>query len=554
MFRASTPDVNSQAALNSQPGLTSRPALRNIRKENRLAFSLMLVVAVLALLLLSLPSYQFQATVYRKKSGNTFVGDERYAKALEEVQAVQEDFKAQGMELTLSEEVTERTNSKGAKTSLVEFRLSQTFHKSALSFYGSGLPSSWILQLILLSILLSLACAGAGLIHTADDPWRQLEPRAASLRTASGLLALLATFLIPPFFMSNTFELSRQVYLYTAGIKEEGKEVFYDKLNHFLFAGQAGENIEESLRGLSFSTNAWLWLVMLCSFVMLLAAIHLRKGSIKQVFLRGLLYFFVIVLCLFILYPYYVMTVTAFRTSAETNDMYFTNLLPSDWKLSNLQDILSMGVPRYLLNSLLIAGGATLLALFCGIPAAYAMSRMHFRGKKAFLGFVIMSQMFSPVVLLIGISQLMVTLGFNDSIWGLMLINAAFNQAFAIWLLRGTFMSISPEMEQAARIDGCTTLGSLWHVLLPMAAPGIVTTLIFVFINAWNEYTVATVLIKSASHRPITVGITQFSSFNMIEWHYLFAASLLATLPVVILFMTIEKHLTSGLTAGGVKG
>ena len=87
-----------------------------------------------------------------------------------------------------------------------------------------------------------------------------------------------------------------------------------------------------------------------------------------------------------------------------------------------------------------------------------------------------------------------------------------------------------------------------------MAAPGIVTALIFVFINAWNEYTISTVLITTAANKPITVGLTTFSSFNMIEWQYLFAASLLATIPVVILFMCIEEHLTSGLTAGGVKG
>ncbi|MBS1419773.1 MAG: sugar ABC transporter permease [Clostridia bacterium] len=287
---------------------------------------------------------------------------------------------------------------------------------------------------------------------------------------------------------------------------------------------------------------------------MLLAAIQLRHGSVAHSLLRGMLYAFVIVLCLFILYPYYVMLVTAFRSSAETNDMYFLHIFPTEWKFSNLRDIISRGVPRYLLNSFLIAGGATLIALLCGIPAAYAMARMKFKGKKLFLGFVIMSQMFSPVVLLIGISQLMSALHLNDSILGLMLINAAFNQAFAIWLLRGTFVSISPEMEQAARIDGCTTMGSLLHILLPMAAPGIVTTLIFVFINSWNEYTISTVLISTAANRPITVGITQFSSFNMIEWQYLFAASLLATVPVVILFMCIEKHLTSGLTSGGVKG
>ena len=179
---------------------------------------------------------------------------------------------------------------------------------------------------------------------------------------------------------------------------------------------------------------------------------------------------------------------------------------------------------------------------------------MRFRGRKAFLGFVIMSQMFSPVVLLVGISRLLIDLNLNDTLPGLIFINAAFNQAFAIWLLRGTFISISPEMEQAACIDGCNSVTALIRVLLPMAAPGIVTTLIFVFINAWNEYTISTVIIHSDGNFPITVGLTQFAAFSMIQWNYLFASSLLATIPVVILFMFIEKHLTAGLTAGGVKG
>ncbi|MBR4550411.1 MAG: carbohydrate ABC transporter permease [Oscillospiraceae bacterium] len=287
---------------------------------------------------------------------------------------------------------------------------------------------------------------------------------------------------------------------------------------------------------------------------MLLCAVQIRCGAIKSTLLRGLLYTFVVVMCIVVLYPYYVMLITAFRSNAETLDMYFLHMFPTRWIWSNLTDIIHRDVPRFLLNSIFVAGGATVLAMLCGIPAAYAMARMNFAGKKPFLGFVIMSQMFSPVVLLIGISQLMNTLHLNDSVVGLMLVNAAFNQAFAVWLLRGTFVAISPEMEQAALIDGCGTVSALIRVLLPMAAPGIVTTLIFVFINAWNEYTISTVLISTASNKPITVGITQFSSFNMIEWQYLFAASLLATIPVVILFMSIEKHLTAGLTSGGVKG
>ena len=137
---------------------------------------------------------------------------------------------------------------------------------------------------------------------------------------------------------------------------------------------------------------------------------------------------------------------------------------------------------------------------------------------------------------------------------GLILLNAAFNQAFAIWLLRGTFLTISAEMEQAAMIDGCGTVQALIRVVLPMAAPGIITTLIFVFINSWNEYTIALTLIQDDLLKPITVGINVFYGYNFIQWQYLFATSLFATIPVIVLFLCIEKHLVAGLTAGGVKG
>ena len=123
-----------------------------------------------------------------------------------------------------------------------------------------------------------------------------------------------------------------------------------------------------------------------------------------------------------------------------------------------------------------------------------------------------------------------------------------------MWLLRGTFMGISAEMEQAATIDGCTRVQSMMKVLLPVAAPGIVTTLIFIFINAWNEYTVALCLISTDTLKPLTVGIYTFNGYNIIEWQYLFAASIFAIIPVVILFMCIEKNLVSGLASGGVKG
>ena len=278
-----------------------------------------------------------------------------------------------------------------------------------------------------------------------------------------------------------------------------------------------------------------------------------KPVSIKKTILRVLLYFVVLDVCVITLYPYFAMLCTALKNRVEI--FSGGTVLPVVPLWSNFIDIWSRApMAKYMLNSVLIAGGSTIIAMLCGIPAAYALARMKFKGQTAFLGFVIVSQMFAPVVLLIGIYQVMQRLGLTDNILGLIFINAAFNQAFTIWLLRGTFMGISAEMEQAATIDGCTRVQSMMKVLLPVAAPGIVTTLIFIFINAWNEYTVALCLISTDDYKPLTVGINTFNGYNMIEWQYLFAASIFAIIPVVILFMCIEKNLVSGLAPGGVKG
>ena len=269
---------------------------------------------------------------------------------------------------------------------------------------------------------------------------------------------------------------------------------------------------------------------------------------------RIVLYFVVALICIVILYPYFVMFCTALKSRAEIFAID-ASVLPQNANWQNFLDIWSKApMAQYMWNSFVIAGGSTAIAMLCGIPSAYALARMKFKGQTAFLGFIIVSQMFAPVVLLIGIYKVISLLGMTNSLMGLIFINAAFNQAFTIWLLRGTFMSISAEMEQAATIDGCNRVQAMLKILLPVAAPGIVTTLIFIFINAWNEYTVALCLISTETIKPLTVGINIFNGYNMIEWQYLFAASLFAIAPVVILFMCIEKNLTSGLTAGGVKG
>ena len=504
---------------------------------------LILAAAVMTAVFCSLTFVRFSSQLYLKRSANTFVGDEKYLAARAETEAQLEAFRAQGTEGVIGEQVIERVNSKNEKTSLVIFTINAANTRSGWDLLRAGLPSS-----VLLAVILALSAAA----------WVLALVSALSGRRAAGLAAfafsLAALFLAPVIFNRLNLDLSRSVDLYLAGNNPGAAERLLPALDSFLFGGTAGDQLETLLGALSYSVGAGPFLLLIPAFAAVCAAVCAAGRPLKKTLLRVVLYVSVVLFSIFILYPFFVMFVTAFRSNAETTDMHFLHILPVRWVFSNLTDTLNRGVLRYLGNSLLIAGGATLAAMLCGIPAAYAMARMQFRGKKAYLGFVIMSQMFSPVVLLVGISRLMNTLHLNDTLIGLMFINAAFNQAFAIWLLRGTFVSISPEMEQAACIDGCSVVGAMLRILLPMAAPGIVTTLIFVFINAWNEYTVSTVLISTQTNRPITVGITQFSSFNMIEWQYLFAAALLATVPVVILFMLIEKHLAAGLTSGGVKG
>jgi len=501
-----------------------------------LAIGAIVLVAVCC----SLDFIHFSSQLYIKRSPNTFVGDEKYQAARQAVEEQAETFRAQGIDCAVGEEVIERVNSKNEKTSLVIFTVNATNRRSGWNLIAAGLPASWVLIAVLALMAVSLPLA--------------LLTRSRAGGAVAFALALGSLFLVPVIYLTINLNLSRSVTLYLAGEEVRGIEPLLRALDRFLFSGDSGDQLDTMLGALQYTIQPAVFLLLLPAFLTVCASILAAQMQLKKTLIRVALYVSVILFSLFILYPFFVMFITAFRSNAETTDMRFTHILPVRWVFSNLQDTLDRGVLRYLMNSLLIAGGATAIAMLCGIPAAYAMARMRFRGQKVYLGFVIMSQMFSPVVLLVGISRLMNTLHLNDTLAGLMFINAAFNQAFAIWLLRGTFVSISSEMEQAACIDGCNVISAMIRILLPMAAPGIVTTLIFVFINAWNEYTVSTVLISTQTNRPITVGITQFSSFNMIEWQYLFAAALLATIPVVILFMLIEKHLAAGLTAGGVKG
>jgi multiple sugar transport system permease protein len=260
-----------------------------------------------------------------------------------------------------------------------------------------------------------------------------------------------------------------------------------------------------------------------------------------------------LVVTLAFLSPYIVMLLDAFRTSSDVVTTP-ASFLPREWKFSTFGDVLSDSrFLAWLKTSLIVAAASTAIVLVVAVPAAYFTARFRFPGRTAFLLLVLITQMFSPTSLVVGIYREFFELNLVNTYLAIILTNSAFNLAFAIWILNGFFSSIPQEVEEAANLDGCGRFGTLWRIMLPLTLPGLVTAVVFTFIAAWNEYVVALTLMHDDNKKPLTVGINSYVTGYEQHWDQLFAASLIAIVPVVILFATIEKHLVGGLTAGSVK-
>ncbi|MFE5798099.1 carbohydrate ABC transporter permease [Streptomyces sp. NPDC056503] len=251
------------------------------------------------------------------------------------------------------------------------------------------------------------------------------------------------------------------------------------------------------------------------------------------------------------LLPYVEMIVTALRPADELRDATY---LPSAFEWANFVDVWREShLGDNLRVTLLVSAGSTLLVLLVAIPAAYYTARVRFRGRKLFLLLVLVTQMFQPTSLLVGLYREFYQLDMLNSVWTLILCNAAFNLAFAIWILTAYFSSIPEALEEAAMIDGLGRGGALMRITLPLAMPGVVTAMIFTFIAAWNEFVMGLTLSTVPESQPLTVGINSFIGNYTVQWNYLFAGSVIAIVPVVVLFALIERKVVSGLTAGSVK-
>jgi multiple sugar transport system permease protein len=258
-----------------------------------------------------------------------------------------------------------------------------------------------------------------------------------------------------------------------------------------------------------------------------------------------------VVAMIFIL-PYVEMVISALRPPKELLDRGY---LPKHFDWSNFTSIWKTGFGDNLGASLKVAGGSTVIVLIVALPAAYYTARRRFSGRTVFLLLVLATQMFQPAAMLVGIQREFTSFNIANPLLSLMLVNAGFNLAFAVWILNAYFSSIPAELEEAAMVDGTSRAGALFRITLPLAMPGIVTALIFTFIGAWNELLVALTFTQGQpdSRQPVTVNLNNYIGQYSIDWGHVFAGSVVATLPVIVLFALIEGKVVGGLTAGSIK-
>lgn len=209
---------------------------------------------------------------------------------------------------------------------------------------------------------------------------------------------------------------------------------------------------------------------------------------------------------------------------------------------------------RALLNSLIAAGATTALCLAVGALAAYAYARLDFPGRNASFLLIVFTQMLPSVALVVPLYVLFFRLQLLDTLTGLILVYSTFTLPFVVWVMRSYFEAIPKDLEDAARVDGCGRLQALFHVILPLAGPGLVATGTFAFLGAWGEFFLTVVLVSTLNSKTVTVVISEFSAKYKPVWELMSTAGILASIPPILLALIFGNLLVEGLTAGGVKG
>jgi arabinogalactan oligomer / maltooligosaccharide transport system permease protein len=264
-----------------------------------------------------------------------------------------------------------------------------------------------------------------------------------------------------------------------------------------------------------------------------------------------------IIACLLALFPIY----WVFKSSIEPSNTMFSSTLqmfPSNPTIKNYLSIFTQeGFLTWLRNSLIISVTTTILSIAFALTAAYACSRFRFNGRKQFLSVLLMLNAFPGSLSLVALYKLFNKLGLIDNVLGLIIIYISWQLVFAIWNIKGYFDTIPKEIEEAAVIDGASLFTVFIKIILPLSKPVIAVTTIFAFMVSWNDYLVGLTFLTNPKHFTLPVGLYNLSSLankDATNWGMFSAGSLVIAVPVALIFLILQKNLTSGLTSGGVKG
>jgi multiple sugar transport system permease protein len=259
----------------------------------------------------------------------------------------------------------------------------------------------------------------------------------------------------------------------------------------------------------------------------------------------------------FALFPFYFMVVTSLKSNAE---LYNLKAIPFWVQTGVISDHYTFLFKKtdfltWMTNSLIISVTATSISLVISILAGYSLARLRYRGVGTFGTAVFITYLVPPTLLFLPLSQVVVWLGLADTIWSLVVTYPTFLVPFSTWLLMGYFRTIPKEVEECALVDGASRFGTLFRIVLPMAIPGIVCAALFGFTLTWNEFTYALTFVSQSANKTAVVGVTaDLIRGDIYYWGSLMAGAVVASLPIVVIYVWFLDYYVSGLTAGAVKG
>jgi len=267
---------------------------------------------------------------------------------------------------------------------------------------------------------------------------------------------------------------------------------------------------------------------------------------------EGLVLIMLFIGVILILYPLFWMVMSSFKSYKEIYNNVWG--LPSKWLFSNYVTAWNKGISKYFMNSVIVTLSTIVGVVIIGSLCAFGLSRYRFRGMNIMLMFCMGGMMLNPQICLVPLYVLLQRMGLHNTYFAMILPYIAFRLPLAVLLIRTFFLAIPKELEESARIDGCSALGVYWRIFMPISKPVLLTTVVLTAYYSWNEFLFSIIFIDSDKYKTIPSGLMSFRDALQTEWGVLLAGMVISALPIIILFIAMQKYFIRGLAAGSVKG